>query len=445
MRVAPCLIVAASVCLGLVGCSLTNRRQNGNSGGPFLGAGPQANNRKAEPIDPLSSSAGMARPELDGMLAGQVLDAFNGKPVSATIRCVCLDDPKARENDRGEAATDAHGNYIIQGLKAGKQYKLIAKAKADGRALIGVKYTQAPNPRAVIKLQEDTSKSSDEGAPPPAPPPAGKPAESEPKKSAALPSPQQRASAQSPGWAPSVGTLQIPNPGGPGAGNQAPVPLVPQQSPAAGGRPPWDRPPPRIGAAPAPERIAKDNSQPWQPPTIEIKNKPLAPVPEVPLSPDQVPSCTLVGKQLVNFALYDLKLQPWEYRKHKRGKLVLLDFWSTSCLPCLQSLPSLTWLKDRYGPYGLEVVGIAYEDPNVPPAEQARRVAATAQARKINYTLLLGGGPKCPVRTQFGVRHYPTLVLVSENGWIVWAHEGLLQPRDLPELERRIRQWLGTN
>src|SRR5207244_13625014 len=163
---------------------------------------------------------------MDSMLAGQVLDGVNGRPMSAKIRCVCLDDPKAREDDKDVAETDAQGHYIIQGLKPGKQYKLIARAKQDGRTLLGVKYTMAPNPCAYIKLQEDLSKSGDEAAPPPPAAPGGKPAEPEPKKSSALPTPERPASAQVPvpGWQPQVGAVQVPSPNA-GRGSGAPGPV----------------------------------------------------------------------------------------------------------------------------------------------------------------------------------------------------------------------------
>src|SRR5262249_26974000 len=155
-------------------------------------------------------------------------------------------------------------------------------------------------------------------------------------------------------------------------GIRAPVPLGPQEAPAAGGRPPWDRPPPEAGAPLRPGSIVKDKTT--RLPVAEMPGAPRPqPIPEMQLPPAPVPSCVLVNKQLVNFALYDLKGQAWEYRKQRRGKLMLIDFWNTSCLPCLQTLPYLRQLQDRYGSLGLEVVGVAYEDRGT-PSEQAKRV-----------------------------------------------------------------------
>src|SRR5262249_53232543 len=183
------------------------------------------------------------------------------------------------------------------------------------------------------------------------------------KRAGALRAPGRPASG--PGGEPAVGALQVPSPseGGSGLGIRTPVPLGTQESPAAGGRPPWDRPPPRGSAPPDPSRIARGETT-WQPPTSRI---------QLPKAP--VPWCVEVNNQLVGFALYDLDGHVWEYRKQRRGKLMLIDFWSTSCVPCLQTLPYLRQLQDRYGSLGLEVAGIAYEDRGTLP-EQAKRVRA---------------------------------------------------------------------
>jgi thiol-disulfide isomerase/thioredoxin len=155
-----------------------------------------------------------------------------------------------------------------------------------------------------------------------------------------------------------------------------------------------------------------------------------------------VPFCVLTGRKLDNFALYDLNGQPWEFRKHRRGRLVLLDFWWTMCRPCLQAIPHLTDLQQRYGSYGLEVVGIAYESDTF--EQQVNRVRGARDRMGINYRLLLGGSPQdqCPVKRQFQVERFPTLILLDETGRIVMRKEGL-DAQHLEELRFEIRRRLG--
>jgi len=75
----------------------------------------------------------------------------------------------------------------------------------------------------------------------------------------------------------------------------------------------------------------------------------------------------------------------------EQAKLVLLDFWYAGCVHCRTAIPHLKQLQAQYGPYGLEVVGIACEKAGT-AQEQALRVARLCQIQQTNYRLLLAGG-----------------------------------------------------
>jgi thiol-disulfide isomerase/thioredoxin len=200
-------------------------------------------------------------------------------------------------------------------------------------------------------------------------------------------------------------------------------------------------------AAVDPTRIAeKDVAQ--RPPLVDIpaqggprRDGPGAWVPNQELEPATVPSCAFANNQLINLALNDLWGRPWEFRQRRR-KLVLLDFWGTWCLPCRQTIPHLRILQERYGAAGLDVVGITYEGYGK-PQEQKRKIYDVSQNARINYQVLVGA-PNCPVKKQFGVHAFPTLVLLDENGWVIWRHEGAMEPAELNDLEIRIQSRLGS-
>jgi thiol-disulfide isomerase/thioredoxin len=144
----------------------------------------------------------------------------------------------------------------------------------------------------------------------------------------------------------------------------------------------------------------------------------------------------LTGRQLDNFALNDLFGQPWEYRNN-RSRLALLDFWGTWCMPCRQAIPHLNILQNNYGRYGLKVVGIAYEYGTL--QERLRKVQDVRNHLGINYQLLLGSDfETCPVKTQFAIGNFPTMVLLDENSRIIWRCEGFDAGR-LQELEMLIK------
>ena len=45
-----------------------------------------------------------------------------------------------------------------------------------------------------------------------------------------------------------------------------------------------------------------------------------------------------------------------------KGKVILLDFWATWCAPCKVEIPWFVEFQEKYGPAGLQVVGISVDD-----------------------------------------------------------------------------------
>jgi len=99
-------------------------------------------------------------------------------------------------------------------------------------------------------------------------------------------------------------------------------------------------------------------------------------------------------------------------------------------------------MQDRFGPYGLEIIGISYEQGTF--EEQIIKVERIRQRLGINYRLLVGSDfIHCPVRNQFGISAYPTLVLLDDNGCIIWRSEGL-GGHQIEELEAIVKQKLNV-
>jgi cytochrome c biogenesis protein CcdA/thiol-disulfide isomerase/thioredoxin len=69
--------------------------------------------------------------------------------------------------------------------------------------------------------------------------------------------------------------------------------------------------------------------------------------------------------------------------KGLRGKVVIVDFWTYSCINCQRSLPHVeAWYK-RYAPYGLEIVGV--HTPEFAFEHVISNVKAQAQALGVQY------------------------------------------------------------
>src|SRR5439155_886998 len=170
-----------------------------------------------------------------------------------------------------EVKTRPKGDFIIQGLKPGKHYKLIARTNQGDRKMAGTVIVEASKPNVVIKMRDDLFSSTTPPIPSPAPPRSKtedtKPADASQKK-AALQGQERPASAVVPVWEP--GSVTVPRP------DAGKVPLGIREPPATQSAP-VDR-----------SRIAEGKGR-----------RPLIPgTAQVPGSMPPVPSCVLTGKQL---------------------------------------------------------------------------------------------------------------------------------------------------
>lgn len=99
-----------------------------------------------------------------------------------------------------------------------------------------------------------------------------------------------------------------------------------------------------------------------------------------------------------------------------KGKVVLVNFWATWCGPCVKELPSLVAMQEKYGPQGLQVLGLSIDQ--IPPTQ----VAAFAGKKQINYPVLVVSED---AMTKWGsFEAIPMTLLFDRNGKSVWAHEG---------------------
>src|SRR5258708_170999 len=124
--------VLMAISLGLTSCSLFSKKQTASTGGRGGGTDARADRGRAGAKDATSAPAGV-----NGILAGQVVDNFNGRPQGAYIQVIPMQDGQKPAGAPIEVAADAQGYFTIQGLEAGRHYRLVARVKDAGRVLAG--------------------------------------------------------------------------------------------------------------------------------------------------------------------------------------------------------------------------------------------------------------------------------------------------------------------
>jgi peroxiredoxin len=114
-----------------------------------------------------------------------------------------------------------------------------------------------------------------------------------------------------------------------------------------------------------------------------------------------------------------------------KGKVVLLDFWGTFCMPCVKALPELQAMHAKYGAKGFAVVGVTVDD-------RAAMVKKATTGAKVTYPIVQAT-PN--VWSAYKVNALPSLVLVGRDGRIVKRYGGEAdRAAMLAEIERAIAQ-----
>ncbi len=113
-----------------------------------------------------------------------------------------------------------------------------------------------------------------------------------------------------------------------------------------------------------------------------------------------------------------------------RGKVVLVNFWATWCLPCRVEMPALDAMQRRHAEAGFVVVGLAVDRVST---EQVRAFVAE---RGVTYPIA-HVGPEAE-RVFGGVQGYPMSFLLDRTGRIRHRVIGPVAPLSLEPAVRRL-------
>jgi thiol-disulfide isomerase/thioredoxin len=115
-----------------------------------------------------------------------------------------------------------------------------------------------------------------------------------------------------------------------------------------------------------------------------------------------------------DFTLPQLNGQPLTLSSF-RGKIVLLDFWATWCVPCRAETPHFVELQQKYGDRGLQIIGISMDDSPDP-------VGPFVKQFQVNYPIVMG---TAKTGEQYGgILGMPIAFLIDREGHIVSKHIG---------------------
>ena len=119
-----------------------------------------------------------------------------------------------------------------------------------------------------------------------------------------------------------------------------------------------------------------------------------------------------------------------------RGRVVLVDFWTYSCVNCLRTLPHLKAWDREYRDDGLTIVGV--HSPEFAFERVADNVRTAVKKLGIRYPVALDND--FATWSAYANEYWPAKYLIDRTGRVRYSHFG---EGEYDETERQIRTFLG--
>ncbi|WP_158542169.1 peroxiredoxin family protein [Pedobacter chinensis] len=112
----------------------------------------------------------------------------------------------------------------------------------------------------------------------------------------------------------------------------------------------------------------------------------------------------MLNKPAPDFELPDMQGKHWSL-KALRGKIIVLNFWFTSCVPCIQEMPELNKLVQAYANKDIVFLALTFNS--------AEQVKAFLEKRTFSYTVLPDSGD---TDKKYAINSWPTSMVIDKEG-----------------------------
>ncbi len=124
-------------------------------------------------------------------------------------------------------------------------------------------------------------------------------------------------------------------------------------------------------------------------------------------------------KTLPSITLNNINGKPVDISDYGRsGKITLVSFWATWCVPCKKELTNIAELYDEWKKkYNMQIVAVSIDD-----SRSSTKVKPTVEGQRWDYDVLLDVNQD--LKRQLNIQSVPFTILVDAHGKIVYTHSG---------------------
>lgn len=108
-----------------------------------------------------------------------------------------------------------------------------------------------------------------------------------------------------------------------------------------------------------------------------------------------------------------------------KGRIVILNFWATYCIPCGKEMPDLAAIQNEYAALGVQVIGASADE-----MEDRAKVLGFIKQTKINFPVWVGASLSDMMRFGLGTA-LPGTVVIGKDGRVAKVISGVIKPADL--------------
>ena len=146
-----------------------------------------------------------------------------------------------------------------------------------------------------------------------------------------------------------------------------------------------------------------------------------------------------MAPDLVGIAHY-LNTTPEELSKEIKGKVVLYDIWTYSCINCVRTLPYITAWDEKYSDEGLLIVGI--HSPEFEFEKDPENVKMSIDKHGINYPVVLDNDME--TWKAFENRYWPRKYIADHEGYLRYDHIGEGGYKDTEKIIQQLLEERAT-